>query len=162
MSLLIIRKQSIQLTALSIPAHTLAAHMHAGARARAHTHTHTHTHENHISVSVHSMLHPQIILQHFYLHFQYNIPRQSRKELYHSVTRLPSLMKIIIIWSNWSNDCINEQMWEGPVTCFIPSNLQMDPSTFWIAAHVNDVCPSHSCYKTQSLMTAIQPPHVTM
>ena len=129
---------------------------HARTRARAHTHT------NQISGSVHSMLHPQIILQYFLMHFQHNTPKQSRKELYHSVTRLPNLMKIIIIWSNFISDCVNEQMWEGPVTCFIPSNLQMDSSTFWIPAHVNDLCPSHSCYNTQSLMTAIQPPHVTM
>jgi hypothetical protein len=147
-SLLIIRKQSIQLTALSIPAHILAAQ-----RAR--------TCANQISGSVHSMLHPQIISQYFLMHFQHNTPRQSRKELYHSMTRLPNLMKIIIIWSNFIIECINKQMWEGPVTCFIPSNLQMDPSAFWIPAHVNVVCVSHSCYNTHSLMTAIQPPHVT-
>jgi len=72
------------------------------------------------------------------MHFQHNTPRQSRKELYHSVTRLPNFMKIIIIIviiiiiiiSNFISDCINEEMWEGPVTCFIPSNIQMDPFAF--------------------------------
>ena len=120
-SLLIIRKQSIQLTA-----------------GLYHLILRQHTDMNQISGCVHSMLYPPILLQYFCTHFQHKTPRLSRKELYHLVTGLPNLMKIIIIiWSNFTSDCITEQMWKGRVTSFVPSNIQMGPSTFWIDAHVN-------------------------